>query len=60
MKWVLIRNLEGCLIVLSTDYWENYKSDKLAEGWTELLMGDDFHELHQLQELTREELTNVR
>ena len=54
MKWVLLRNPNGNLLVISEEYWvttEGYNKS----GWTVLMEGDDFHELHRLQELTREE-----
>ena len=57
MKWVLLSNPAGNLIVISEEYWgvttdgDGYNKT----GWDVLLEGDDFHELHRLQELTREE-----
>ena len=59
MKWVLLRNPAGNLLVISEEYWVTTDGYNKA-GWDVLLEGDDFHELHQLQELTREELRNVR
>jgi hypothetical protein len=54
MKWVLLRNPAGNLLVISEEYWVTTDGYNKA-GWEVLLEGDDFHELHRLQELTREE-----
>lgn len=58
MKFVLLRNPAGNLLVITEKYWMTTEAYNKA-GWTVLLEGDDFHELHRLQELTRE-VTNVR